>query len=142
MATRVATARTEIEASPQEVWQALTDPALIGKYMFGTHVETDWKPGSPIVWKGEYEGKRYEDKGEILEFDPEHRLSMTHFSAMSGLDDRPDNYHTVVYELEQRGGTTVVSLSQDGNDSDEAKEQSQSNWEAILAGLKETVESR
>jgi len=48
----------------------------------------------------------------------------------------------VVYELEQRGGTTVVSLSQDGNDSDEAKEQSQSNWEAILAGLKETVESR
>ena len=70
MATRVATARTEIEASPQEVWQALTDPALIGKYMFGTHVETDWKPGSPIVWKGEYEGKRYEDKGEIIDFDP------------------------------------------------------------------------
>jgi uncharacterized protein YndB with AHSA1/START domain len=142
MATRVATARTEIEASPQEVWQALTDPALIGKYMFGTHVETDWKPGSPIVWNGEYEGRRYEDKGEIIDFDPEHRLSMTHFSAMSGLDDRPENYHTVVYELEQRGGTTVVSLSQDGNDSDEAKEQSQSNWAAILAGLKETVESR
>ena len=51
---------------------------------------------------------------------------MTHFSAMSGLDDRPENYHTVVYELEQRGGMTLVSLSQDGNDSDEAKEQSQS----------------
>ena len=53
------------------VWKALTDPALIGKYMLGAQVETDWKPGSPIVWKGEYEGKRYEDKGEILDFDPE-----------------------------------------------------------------------
>ena len=142
MATRVATARTEIEAGPQEVWKALTDPALIGKYMFGTKVETDWKPGSPIVWKGEYEGKRYEDKGEILDVDPGHRLSMTHFSAMSGLDDRPENYHTVVYELEQQGDTTVVSLSQDGNDSEEAAERSQSTWETVLAGLKETVERR
>jgi uncharacterized protein YndB with AHSA1/START domain len=142
MATRVATARTEIEASPQEVWKALTDPALIGEYMFGTTVETDWKPGSPIVWKGEYEGKRYEDKGEILDFDPAHRLSMSHFSALSGLDDRPENYHTVVYELEQQGDATVVSLSQDGNDSEEAAERSQSTWETVLAGLKETVERR
>ncbi len=142
MATRVATARTEIEASPRDVWKALTDPALIGQYMFGTEVETDWRPGSPIVWKGEYEGKRYEDKGEILDFDPEHRLSMTHFSAMSGLDDRPENYHTVVYELEQQGDATVVSLSQDGNDSEEAAERLQSTWETVLAGLKETVERR
>ena len=45
MASRVANARIEIEASPQEVWKALTEPALIGEYMFGTHVETDWEPG-------------------------------------------------------------------------------------------------
>ena len=74
MADFVATAETEIEAPPKRVWTALTDPDEIEKYMFGSHVVTDWKPGSPIVWKGEYEGKTYEDKGKILEFEPERRL--------------------------------------------------------------------
>ena len=142
MASRVATARIEIEASPAEVWNALTDPAAISEYMLGSQVETDWKPGSPITWKGEYDGKRYEDRGEIVDVEPEHRLAMTHFSPLSGKDDRPENYHTVVYELEQDGPTTVVSLSQDGNESEEAAEHSQRNWETILTGLKETVERR
>ena len=140
MASRVATARIEIEASPQEVWKALTEPALIGEYMFGTQVETDWKPGSRITWKGEYEGKQFEDRGEILDVEPEHGLAMTHFSPLSGQEDRPENYHTVVYELEEQGKGTVVSLSQDGNESEVAAEHSQSTWETVLAGLKETVE--
>ena len=140
MASRVATARIEIEASPQEVWKALTEPALIGEYMFGTQVETDWKPGSRITWKGEYEGKQFEDRGEILDVEPEHRLAMTHFSPLSGRGDRPENYHTVVYELAEQGEGTLVSLSQDGNESEEAAEHSQSTWETVLAGLKETVE--
>ena len=140
MASRVATARIEIDASPQQVWKALTEPALIGEYMFGTKVETDWKPGSRITWKGEYEGKQFEDRGEILDVDPEHRLAMTHFSPLSGREDSPENYHTVVYELEEQGEGTVVSLSQDGNESEDAVEHSQSTWETVLAGLKETVE--
>ena len=45
----VARAETEIEARPAQVWDALTDPDLIQKYMFGSRVETDWKVGSPIA---------------------------------------------------------------------------------------------
>jgi uncharacterized protein YndB with AHSA1/START domain len=142
MANHVATAETEIEATPDEVWKALTEPRLIEEYMFGTHVETDWQPGSPIVWKGEYDGKRYEDKGEILDVQPGKRLELTHYSPRSGDEDRPENYHTVVYELEERGTTTRVALSQDGNADDEAAEHSRSNWEKMLSGLKQTVESR
>ncbi len=67
MGTHVAVAETEIQASPEEVWSALTDPAKIEEYMFGSHVVTDWTKGGTIVWKGEYEGKKYEDRGEILE---------------------------------------------------------------------------
>ena len=74
MADHVATAETEISGSTDEVWEALTDPGQIKKYMFGSEVVTDWEQGSPIVWKGEYEGKRYEDKGEIVEIDPRRRL--------------------------------------------------------------------
>ena len=140
MADHVATAETVIEASPAEVWKALTDPELIKKYMFGSEVVTDWQPGSPITWKGEYEGKPYEDKGEILEVEQERRLKLTHFSPMSGEEDRPENYHTLVYELEPDGDKTRVQLSQDNNASEEAAEHSKSNWEKMLAGLKEVVE--
>jgi uncharacterized protein YndB with AHSA1/START domain len=140
MADYVATAETEIDAPPKKVWTALTDPDEIEKYMFGSHVVTDWKPGSSIVWKGEYEGKKYEDKGEILEVEPERRLKLTHFSPLSGQEDVPENYHTLVYELENRGGKTHVALSQDGNRTEDAAKHSQENWEKMLSGLKEVVE--
>jgi uncharacterized protein YndB with AHSA1/START domain len=140
MADYVATAETEIDAPRDKVWAALTDPEQITEYMFGSQVVTDWKQGSPIVWKGEYEGKKYEDKGEIVEIEPERRLKVTHFSPLSGQEDRPENYHTLLYELEDRGGKTDVSLSQDNNASKEAAEHSQANWEQMLAGLKQVAE--
>jgi Activator of Hsp90 ATPase homolog 1-like protein len=66
---------------------------------------------------------------------------VTHFSPLSGREDVPENYHTLVYELEERGGRTRVSLSQDKNPTEEAAEHSRGNWEQMLAGLKQVVES-
>ena len=140
MADHVATAEIEVKAPAKRVWKALTDPAQIEQYMFGSHVDTDWEPGSPIVWKGEYEGKTYEDKGEIVDIEPEKRLKLTHFSPLSGKEDLPANYHTLLYELEEHGDRTRVSLSQDNNASEEAAEHSRDNWQKMLAGLKELVE--
>jgi uncharacterized protein YndB with AHSA1/START domain len=142
VADHVATAEIDIDAPRDKVWTALTDPAQIKEYMFGSQVVTDWEQGSPIVWKGEYEGKTYEDRGEILEIEPERRLKVTHFSPLSGQEDVPENYHTLLYELDQRDGKTHVSLSQDRNPSKEAAEHSQANWEQMLAGLKQVVEAR
>jgi uncharacterized protein YndB with AHSA1/START domain len=136
----VATAETDISGSPAQVWAALTEPEQIKQYMMGSVVETDWKPGSPIVWKGEWEGKAYEDKGEVLEFEPERRLKVTHFSPLTGQDDVPENYHTLVYELTPNDDGTHLSLSQDNNGSEEEAEHSRSTWEMMLAGLKKQVE--
>jgi len=141
MSGHVATAETEIDASPDDVWAALTEPKLIEKYMFGAHVETDWQPGSPIVWRGEYDGKPYEDKGEIVAVEPGRRLELTHYSSLSGEEDRPENYHTLVYELGTRQGRTLLSLTQDNNASPEAAEHSKRNWEQMLSSLKDTVET-
>lgn len=141
MPNHVATATVEIDAPPARVWTALTDPAEIEKYMFGSHVVTDWQPGSPIVWKGEYEGTTYEDRGEILEFTPARRLKVTHFSPLSGQEDAPENYHTLTYELEAEGSMTRVALSQDKNPTEEAARHSRANWEKMLSGLKEVVET-
>jgi uncharacterized protein YndB with AHSA1/START domain len=136
----VARAETEIDAKASQVWDALTDPDLIEKYMFGSRVETDWEVGSPITWKGEYEGKAYEDKGEVVAIERGRRLEVTHFSPLSGKEDRPENYHRLVYELEERNGVTHLSLSQDNNPTEEAAEHSRANWEKMLAGLKRVVE--
>jgi uncharacterized protein YndB with AHSA1/START domain len=141
MSTYVATGECEIEGSPEEVWRALTDPATIREFMFGSEVQTDWKPGSPITWKGEFEGKWYEDRGEIVAVEPGRLLEVTHFSPLSGQEDKPENYHRVRYELERvNGGRTRVRLTQDNSGSAEEAEHSSATWQAMLDGLKKVVE--
>ena|ERR1700737_3124164 len=140
MTNIVAKAEITVEAPVGQVWKALTDPDTIAKYFFGTHVETDWEPGSPIVWTGEYEGKRYQDNGKVLDVEPNRLLRMTHFSPTSGQPDEPENYHTVTYALDEDDGSTLVSLSQDNNGSDAEAERATANWNIVLSGLKNTIE--
>ena len=91
MSGEVATAEVDIEAPAGRVWSALTDPDQIKEYMFGSQVETDWQVGSPITWNGEYEGRPYQDKGEVLTYDEPRELSVTHYSPMMGEPDEPDS---------------------------------------------------
>ncbi len=138
----VAKARTKINAPVAAVWDALVNPQVIKEYMFGTEVVSEWKEGGPIAWKGVWKGKSYEDRGTILELKPERIVRYTHFSPLSGLPDIPENYHTVTIELSRNGEGTSVSLTQDNNDTEQARDYSQKNWEMMLAGLKQLLESR
>ena len=138
--TYTAAASTTINAPASRVWEALTKPELIKKYMFDTDVISDWKVGSSIVYKGEWQGKPFEDKGRILEFEPEKLLVSTHWSPHSGVPDLPENYHTVTYRLSESDGKTEVTIHQDKNASEEEKADSEANWKAILDGLKKLLE--
>lgn len=139
----VAKASTTIQAFPAEVWDALVDPEKIREYMFGTNVSSEWKEGSPISWKGEWEGKPYEDKGVILQIKPPRVLQYSHFSPLAGLPDEPENYHTVTIELAEDGAAaTNVTLSQDNNPTEKEREHSEKNWSMMLDGLKKFVEAR
>jgi uncharacterized protein YndB with AHSA1/START domain len=130
-----------INAPVQKVWDALVNPDMIKKFMFGTNAVSDWKVGRPIVFKGEWEGKTYEDKGVILKLEPERVLQYTHFSPLSGLPDKPENYHTVTYEVSAKGSGTLVSLSQDNNKNEKEREHSEKNWGTMLANLKKLLEA-
>ena len=136
----VAKASATINAPAARVWEALVDPAQIKQYMFGTNVASDWKQGSPITWKGEWEGKAYEDKGVIQRIDPPRALQYTHFSPLAGLPDKPENYHTVTIDLSQDGSRTNVTLAQDNNPTEEEREHSEKNWRMMLEGLKKFLE--
>jgi len=130
-----------IHASQGEVWNALTNPEKVKQYMHGTEMSTDWKVGSPIVWKGEWKGRAYEDKGTVLAVEPQKLLKYTHWSPMGGSEDKPENYHTVTYELAGEDGKIALTLIQDNNASqEEADKMANDNWGPVLDGLKETVE--
>ena len=136
----IARASITINAPSTNVWNALVNPKAIKQYMFGTNVVSDWKEGSPIVWKGEWQGKSYEDKGVILQFKPGRTIQYSHFSPLSGLPDKPESYHTVTIELSNEGTQTRVSLSQDNNPTEQAREHSEKNWGMMLTALKKFLE--
>jgi uncharacterized protein YndB with AHSA1/START domain len=135
-----AKATTTINAPASKVWQALVNPEIIKQYLFNTEVSSDWKVGSPITYRGEWEGKPFEDKGEILEIEPEKTLKSTHWSPLSGTSDSPENYHTVTYTLLETGDNTKITITQDNNASEEEKAHSEKNWKTVLDGMKNLLE--
>ena len=138
----VAKAEINTNATADKVWGALTNAEMLKKFMFGSTVISDWKEGSKIIWKGEWQGKPYEDKGEVLKAIPDKQLQYTHFSPMMGLPDVPENYHTVTIDLTGNGEQTNVALSQDKNATEEARDHSQKNWAMMLEGLKKLLEEK
>jgi uncharacterized protein YndB with AHSA1/START domain len=136
----IAKVSTLIHAPAEKVWAALTQPELIKQYLFGTQVTTDWRVGSPITYRGVWEGKPYEDKGKVLELVPGRRLVSTFWSALSGTEDRPENYQTVTYELAGEDGGTRLTILQDNNHTEEEARHSEQNWQMVLEGLKKLVE--
>ncbi|HEX6263180.1 MAG TPA: SRPBCC domain-containing protein [Actinomycetota bacterium] len=130
----------EIDAPIDEVWAALTTADQIEQWFLGVRTETDWRPGSPIVHRGEYQGKPYEDAGTILEFEPPNRLVHTHWSPASGLPNVPENHEVVRWELGERDGGTVLTIKESNLPSEEAKETSERTWRVVLENLKELLE--
>jgi uncharacterized protein YndB with AHSA1/START domain len=136
----IAKAETTISATADKVWNALTDAEMIKKYMFGTTVISDWQEGSKIIWKGEWEGKQYEDKGKILILEPKKKLQYSHFTPSPRVADIPENYHIVTIDLEEENGKTLVNLTQDNNADEKTKEHSEKNWKMMLTSLKKLLE--
>src|SRR4051794_30378577 len=140
MAGYEATAQTDVDATPERVWAALTEPEQIAVYMYGSRVTTSWQAGTPITWDGEYEGRAYQDKGEVLTYDEPRTLSVTHYSPMMGQPDEPENYHTLVYTLTADGDRTHLELTQDGCTDEAEAERFSRNWQDMLDGLKAHLE--
>lgn len=136
----IAKAETVIKATASEVWDALTNPAMIKQYLFGTEASSDWKVGSPITYKGVWEGKTYEDKGTIVRIEPEKVLETTYWSSMGGKEDVPENYNKVTYKLDREEDATKLTITQDNNPTEESAKHSEKNWHMVLDGLKKLLE--
>jgi uncharacterized protein YndB with AHSA1/START domain len=135
-----ATKSIVIAATPERIWEALTDPAQVKQYMWGSEVVSDWKQGSPLIYRGVWEGKPFEDKGTILEIDPPRLLRTNYYSPMSGKPDVPENYDEVTYALSSEGGGTKLTVVQNNLADDAAKARSEGNWGTVLDAIKKLIE--
>lgn len=120
------------KAPVDKVWDALTKPELIQQYFFGTQLDTSWKPGEPIFWRGVWEGVSYEDKGIVLEFEPSKRLRYNYWSSFSGTPDIPENYAEITYEVQESDGGTLLTITQTGLESEEKRAHSEQSWATMM----------
>ena len=139
-ANLIAKASTTISAPASAVWDALTNPSLIKQYFFGTDAVSDWKEGSPLEFKGEWNGKQYTDKGVILKSEPAKLFQYTYLSSFSGLPDVPENYANITYELFEDNGETTLNVKQENVANEDARKHSEENWELVLKNLKNLLE--
>lgn len=130
--------KTTINAPLEKVWEALTNPAIVEQYFFGTELVTDWEVGKPIVFQGEWDDKKYIDKGEVLEYEHNKKLSYSFLSSWSGKEDLPENYLWVSYEVKSDGENTELTISQ-SNYNEELAEHSDENWAALVDAMRKII---
>src|SRR5258705_4346527 len=129
-----------IYAPVVNVWQALTDPAMISLYFFGAEMNSDWKEGSIIMVKGEWEGKKFKGNGKVLQVETQKLLRYSYWSDMSGLPERPENYHIITYKLAPKNSSTQLSLTEENLTTEAMKDRSDKLWDMALHTLLNLLE--
>lgn len=102
-----------INASPAAVWAALTEPAIMQQWMAEEEIEisTDWQIGHPFVLRGQLHRVKFENRGQVLQFQPERLLQYTHASSLSRLPDEPASYTTIEFRLAPVAAQTTLTLT-------------------------------
>jgi uncharacterized protein YndB with AHSA1/START domain len=138
----IASSNILINASPEKIWDVLTDPEKIKIYLYDTNVQTDWKKGSPINFEGKYEGKQYNDKGKVIENIPFKLLKYNYWSSLSGLEDKEENHSIVTYTIEPvNENVCQFTWHQQGFSNEEGKCHTEEGLKTMLNQVKEFATS-
>ena len=130
-----------INANLDKVWDVLTNPERIKEYLYGTETVTTWEPGKEIIFRGNYNGHEYQDHGTILEIIKNKKLSYSYWSGFSGLEDKPENYSIVTYELKEiTDNQTEFTWTQKGYSTQENYKHSLDGMDDLLITIKEITE--
>lgn len=127
-----------IKGTPEQVWDALTNPEKTKQYFFNCEAISDWQVGSTITFKGKmFFFLRVEMKGRIVKIEPPRLLQYTLKNEDSS------STSTVRDELSYENGETVLSITDDVGEGEGAEKRyarSDKGWDKVLKGLKELVE--
>jgi DNA-binding transcriptional ArsR family regulator len=127
-----------IRATPERLWQAITDPGTRTRFQFGARVESSWAPGSP--YQVGYPGAgRTLIEGENLEVDPPRRLVQSYRAVW---DDAIAAAGTsrVTWDIEPVGDSCRLTVTHDQLQ-ENADPHLYGGWPMILSGLKTWLET-
>ena len=131
----------KILAPAGKVWLALTVPGLVKQWQYGSDLLTTWEPGTPIIFRNEWNGQIFEQKGTVLEFIPGLRLKYSLFVPRPDLQDIPEHHFFMTYELTESGGlTSVLFRQEDPRPSPPNDASGGDDGPDVLSSLKELVE--
>jgi uncharacterized protein YndB with AHSA1/START domain len=126
-----------MRALPSEVWEALTNPEKTKKYFFNCEVNSDWRAGAEIKFRGRlFFFKKIEMSGVIEKIEAGKLLQYT-------LKNRGGGHSRVIERITYENGMTTLTVSDDVGNSPGAEKRlrmSQKGWDKVLEGLKEMVE--
>ena len=131
---------TYIAATPEKVWQALTDPAFSRQYFFGFLVDIEPRTGGRF--RLNHADGRPHMSGEVLDWSPPRRLSCTwKIEGMGDFDVLPECI--VTYEIEVSGEAVRLTMTESNswNIPDAILEGGRRGWPAILSNLKSVLET-
>ena len=110
---KISDSTVKILAPAKKVWLALTSPGLVKQWQYGSDLLTTWEVGASIVFRNEWNGQVFEQKGTVLEFSPESRLKYSLFFPRPDLRDIPEHSIYMTYELAESDGTTSLLVRQE-----------------------------
>lgn len=132
-----------ISAPASKVWRALTIPDLVKQWQYGSDLLTTWEPGTPIIFRNEWNGQVFEQKGTVLEFKPVSRVKYSLFFPRPDLQDVPENHFFMTYELTESAGlTSVLFRQEDPRPSPANAAAGRDDGPDVLSFLKELVETK
>jgi uncharacterized protein YndB with AHSA1/START domain len=131
----------EISAPAKKVWLALTVPDLVKRWQYGSDLLTTWEVGTPIIFRNEWNGRVFEQRGNVVEFSPTSRLKYSLFVPRPDLHDIPEHYFFMTYELtESEDVTSLLVRQEDPRPSPPNESPGGDEGPDVLASLKELVE--
>jgi uncharacterized protein YndB with AHSA1/START domain len=132
-----------IQAPASQVWPYLVTPELMNKWMMpdlALTIVTDWKAGSPLIMRGRMNGKDFENRGTVLQFEPERILQYSHLSSISRLPDRPESYSLITFSLKPLENQTILELTLRNFPTESIQKHLAFYWNVTLEVLKNLIE--
>ncbi len=130
----------EINAKPEQIWFALTDPEMVAAYFWDTKVKSTWIKGGEISYTGTYDDKEYVDKGIILEIELNKILKHTYWTSFSETEYNPDSSAIITYKITELDKNSVLTVTQDKFENEESRAKTENSWNHILHNIKNLIE--
>ena len=131
---------TYIAATPERVWQALTDPAFTRQYFGGLAIDVEPREGGAFFLR--YADGRVHMSGRVIDWSPPRRFSCTWLvEGMPDFRELPECH--VTYAIEPAGGAVKLTMTQSHswNIPDAILSGGRQGWPAILSSLKSVLET-